>query len=158
MQYFVVQLKKGKEVSLMRKHPWVFSGAIHSLPKGLKDGDIVEVCAADKSYLGRGHYQSGGSIAIRMITFEHVEINEAFWNEKIANAKKYRQALGLPSSATNTYRLIHGEGDGVPGLIIDIYNNIAVIQCHTLGVLKDASHIANALKHNFPNEVDTIYM
>lgn len=158
MQYFVVQLKKGKEVSLMRKHPWVFSGAIHSLPKGLKDGDVVEVCAADKSYLGRGHYQSGGSIAIRMITFEHVEINEAFWNEKIANAKKYRQALGLPSSATNTYRLIHGEGDGVPGLIIDIYNNIAVIQCHILGVLKDTSHIANALKHNFPNDVDTIYM
>ncbi|MBK6498886.1 MAG: hypothetical protein IPG00_12285 [Saprospiraceae bacterium] len=72
--------------------------------------------------------------------------------------KNTDKLLGLPSSATNTYRLIHGEGDGVPGLIIDIYNNIAVIQCHTLGVLKDASHIANALKHHFPNDVDTIYM
>ncbi len=158
MQYFVVQLKKGKEVSLLRKHPWVFSGAIHSLPKGLKYGDIVEVCAADKSYLGRGHYQGGGSIAIRILTFDQEVIDAAFWNDKIANAKKYRLALGLPSSTTNTYRLIHGEGDGIPGLIIDIYNNIAVIQCHTIGILKDAQNIANAIKSNFPNDVDTIYM
>lgn len=158
MQYFVVQLKKGKEVSLLRKHPWVFSGAIHSLPKGLKYGDIVEVCAADKSYLGRGHYQGGGSIAIRILTFDQEVIDAAFWNHKIANAKKYRLALGLPSSTTNTYRLIHGEGDGIPGLIIDIYNNIAVIQCHTIGILKDAQNIANAIKSNFPNDVDTIYM
>jgi 23S rRNA (cytosine1962-C5)-methyltransferase len=158
MSTFSLKLKKGKELSLVRKHPWVFSGAIQQLPKGLGDGDIVDVYSYDQKYLGTGHYQGGGSISVRIVSFEQKDIDQSFWNQKIANAKKYRSCLNLPSDKTNTYRLLHGEGDGVPGLIIDIYNDIAVIQSHSIGVHKDADKIAKALIENFGSLINTIYL
>lgn len=158
MSNIAIILKKGKELSLLRKHPWVFSGAIQHLPKGLKDGAIVDVVAVDQQYLGTGHYQGGGSISVRIISFEQRAIDQQFWNDKISNAKKYRTALGIPSASTNTYRLIHGEGDGVPGLIIDIYNDIAVIQSHSIGVHMDASKIAQAISANFQDQIKSIYL
>lgn len=158
MSTFSLKLKKGKELSLVRKHPWVFSGAIQQLPKGLGDGDIVDVYSYDQKYLGTGHYQGGGSISVRIVSFKQKDIDQSFWNQKIANAKKYRSCLNLPSDKTNTYRLLHGEGDGVPGLIIDIYNDIAVIQSHSIGVHKDADKIAKALIENFGSLINTIYL
>lgn len=153
-----VKLKKGKEVSLQRKHPWVFSGAIQSLPKSLTDGDLVDVLSFDNTYLATGHFQGGGSIAVRVISFEKREINQLFWNEKIANAYTFRQNLQFLTSDTNTFRLIHGEGDGVPGLIVDIYNDIAVIQCHSIGVHLAAGMIAEAIAVQFKHSIGTIYL
>ena len=153
-----VILKKGKEVSVLRKHPWIFSGAIQYLPKPLQDGDVVDVLASDKQYLGTGHYQGGGSISVRVLSFTKQDIDQLFWNSKILNAKNYRFHLGLPSNITDTYRLIHGEGDGVPGLIVDIYNNIAVIQTHSIGVHKAAAQITKAITQNFEIQIDTIYL
>ena len=158
MNTLSLKLKKGKELSLARKHPWVFSGAILQLPKGLADGEIVDVFSYNMQYLGTGHYQGGGSISVRIISFEQQIIDQDFWNLKISNAKNYRLRLSLPSENTNSYRLVHGEGDGVPGLIIDIYNEIAVIQSHSIGIHKDANKIANALSENFGNEISTIYL
>jgi len=153
----IVILKKGKEGSLLRKHPWVFSGAIQNIPNHLKDGDIAEIQSFDKKYLATGHYQSGGSISIRVLSFENHTIDQSFWNHKIENAIVYRTSINLPNPVTNTYRLIHGEGDGLPGLIIDIYHNIGVIQCHSIGMYKDAQNISNALKQALPH-LDTIFL
>lgn len=154
----LLKLKKGKELSLQRNHPWVFSGAIQGLPKSLQDGDLVDVCSFDNTYLATGHYQGGGSIAVRVISFEKKEINQLFWNDKIANAYTFRQNLQIITSETNTYRLIHGEGDGVPGLIIDIYNDIAVIQCHSIGVHLSAGMIAEAINVQFEHSIESIYL
>lgn len=158
MNNFSIKLKKGKELSLIRKHPWVFSGAISQIPKGLTDGMIVDILAYNDQYLGTGHYQGGGSIAVRIISFEQQIIDQKFWNQKIANAKRYRSYLNLPSESTNAYRLIHGEGDGIPGLIVDIYHDIAVIQSHSIGVHKDADKIANAIMENFESKLNTVYL
>ncbi|HMR89540.1 MAG TPA: class I SAM-dependent rRNA methyltransferase [Saprospiraceae bacterium] len=154
-----IKLKKGKEISLLRKHPWVFSGAISFLPKGTSDGDIVNVVAFDDKFLGKGHYQGGGSISVRIISFDDQNIDQDFWNKIIYNAKTYRDSLQLIGNPlTNTYRLIHGEGDGIPGLIIDIYNDIAVIQCHSIGVHKDSSAIGQAICNNYGSIIHAIYI
>lgn len=159
MSMLTIKLKKGKEISLLRKHPWVFSGAISFIPKGISDGDIVNVVAFNDDFLGKGHYQGGGSIAVRIITFEEKDIDQRFWDGIIQNAKKYRESLDLTTSATtNTYRLVHGEGDGIPGLIIDIYNDIAVIQCHSIGVHKDSPTISNAISNNYGSKIIAIYI
>jgi 23S rRNA (cytosine1962-C5)-methyltransferase len=154
----ILKLKKGKELSLHRKHPWVFSGAIQGLPKSLQDGDLVDVYSFDNTYLATGHYQGGGSIAVRVISFEKKEINQPFWNEKIANAYTYRHHLQMITPGTDTYRLIHGEGDGVPGLIVDIYHDIAVIQCHSIGTHLSAGMIAEAINAQFKQSIDSIYL
>ncbi len=154
-----LKLKKGKEISLQRRHPWVFSGAISFIPKDLSDGTIVNVLAYNDEFLGKGHYQGGGSISVRIISFEEQEIDQVFWNQIIKNAKQYRESLNLIDSVkTNTYRLIHGEGDGIPGLIVDIYNDIAVIQCHSIGVHKDNAFIGQAIRENFSAVINTIYV
>ena len=153
----IIILKKGKEVSLLRKHPWVFSGAILNIPKNLKDGDIAEIHTFDHKYVATGHYQSGGSISVRILSFENDIIDQTFWNQKIENAIVYRSRINLPNAITNTYRLIHGEGDGLPGLIVDIYYNIAVIQCHSIGMYKDAQNISIAIRLGLP-DLDTIYL
>ncbi len=158
MQNVGIKLKKGKEISLLRRHPWVFSGAIQNLSKGIQDGDVISVLANDGSYLGKGHFQSGASIAVRILTFENQEIDQQFWNKAISEAKQYRQNLHLPSASTNAFRLIHGEGDGIPGLIIDIYNDTAVIQCHTIGVHLAKNAIATALIDAFGAILKTIYV
>src|SRR5574343_1627307 len=126
-----LKLKPGKEKSLMRKHPWVFSGALTNDIKQTPEGSIVNVTDINNRYLGTGYVQHG-SIAVRIISFTQCEIDLNFWTNKLEKSFALRQYLQLGDNAsTNCYRLMHGEGDDIPGLIIDIYNGIAVIQCHT---------------------------
>jgi 23S rRNA (cytosine1962-C5)-methyltransferase len=138
--YPKIVLKPGKERSLQRFHPWVFSGAIEAVTKELTDGEIVEVYDSKKEYIATGHYQDEGSISVRIFTFEQSVIDEEFWKFKIQKAIALRKTLGLfKNENTNAFRLIHGEGDLMPGLIIDYYNENAVIQFHSYGMylLKD---------------------
>lgn len=151
-----VFLKKDKERSLLNFHPWVFSGAIAQKEQGIADGDLVEVFSADKRLLGTGHYNEG-SIAVRLLTFGDKGITPDFWITKIENAFNVRKSLGIINEQTNAYRLLHGEGDGLPGLIIDIYNDTAVIQCHSKGMHFSRNEIAEALKQVFKNKLTTIY-
>jgi 23S rRNA (cytosine1962-C5)-methyltransferase len=140
-----ITLKKGKEISIRRFHPWIFSGAIQKMEGETADGGWVEVQDARSSTLGFGHYQNG-SIAVRMLSFSDTPPAENFWEEKLRNALYLRNAAGLPSEATNALRLIHGEGDGLPGLIIDYYDGIAIIQAHSVGMHHDRMNIAAALQ------------
>ena len=140
-----IMLRKKKEVAVQRRHPWIFSGAIYRKPDDLADGDTVEVVDADNRYLATGHYQDG-SIAVRLISFEKRSINPGFWKEKLHNAYALRKQLGLgPGSATTAYRLVHAEGDGLPGLIVDVYHQTAVMQCHSVGMYRNREVIAKAL-------------
>lgn len=139
-------LNKGKEHSLLRKHPWVFSGAIRKMEGEVAEGDLVSVHSARGEFLGFGHY-APGSIAVRLISFEETEVSPQFWIEKIGRAFTLRQRLGLVDSAkTNTYRLVYAEGDGLPGLIIDVYGGTAVLQAHSIGMWQARHEIAAALK------------
>ena len=157
MKTITIKLKQGKEKSLQRKHPWVFSGAILQADGEAKNGDIVAVVDSANELLGYGHYQIG-SITVRMITFNKEEIDQQFWNKKINAAWDLRKQLGLTESKdTNVFRLIHGEGDGLPGLIIDFYNGNFVIQCHTHGMYKNRSEIALALQSIPGLKVNSIY-
>ena len=150
-------LHKGKERSLLLFHPWVFSGAVNKLPKGLTEGDIVEVWSADEKYLGTGHFHKG-TIITRILTFENEIIDEDFWFRKIKKAFLLRKVLGfIENPATNVYRLIHGEGDGLPGLIIDIYNDTAIMQAHTIGISRHRKDIANALEKVYGEQIKSIY-
>jgi 23S rRNA (cytosine1962-C5)-methyltransferase len=152
-----ITLHKGKEISLLRFHPWVFSGAIKSKPAGLADGDLVEVYSHDQKYIGTGHY-TDASIAVRMLTFEKEAINQDFWNRRIGKALEYRRFLGLAANEqTNVYRLIFGEGDALPGLIIDFYNGHAVVQCHSVGMHRSLEFIAAALQDVYGSALQTIY-
>jgi len=151
-----ITLKKGREQSVLRKHPWVFSGAIQQLNGNLLDGDWVKVCDSKGGTLGFGHYQNG-SIAIRMLLFGHQQPNENFWKKKINQALALRKAVGLPSEKTNAFRLIHGEGDGLPGLIIDYYAGVAVMQAHSAGMHNNREHIAHALKDLLGDQLSSIY-
>ena len=140
----------------MRRHPWVFSGGVHS-SENCENGDIVEVRSFKGEFLGIGYFQEG-SIMVRMLSFEEVQIDAEFWEKSIRSAHLLRLNLSLPSHSTNAYRLINGEGDGIPGLIIDIYGNIAVIQCHTTGIFLKRKEIAAALQTHFQDDIDTIYV
>lgn len=152
-----ITLNKGKEISLLRFHPWVFSGAIKSKPAGIQDGDLAEVYAHDQKYIGTGHY-TDASIAVRMITFDKEEIGSAFWYERIKKAFDYRSFLGLTSNGNiNVYRLVFGEGDGLPGLIIDHYNGHVVVQCHSVGMHRSLELICEALKKVYGQTLLTIY-
>lgn len=140
-----IKLKKGKEESLLRRHPWLFSGAIDSASADVQEGDVVEVTAANGTFLGRG-ISSIGSIAVRILSFEQEEFTPAWWVKKIKAAYAVRQAIGMVGNPqTNCYRLIHGEGDGLPGLIVDIYGKTAVMQAHAVGIYLMRSDIASAL-------------
>ncbi len=149
-------LKRGKEASILRFHPWVFSGAIYSKPEDIADGDPVEVYDAKDQYLATGHFQNG-SIMVRICTFEKTNLKQNFWNKKIQKAFQLRQSLNLEKNGTNCYRLIHGEGDGLPGLVIDIYNKTAVIQCHSIGMYYEKEKIAKALLSVFNESLTAIY-
>jgi 23S rRNA (cytosine1962-C5)-methyltransferase len=152
-----IYLKKGKEISLKRRHHWVFSGAIHQKPEDLQNGDLVTVLSHRDEFLGIGHYQNG-SIMVRMISFDEVAIDNAFWNDRIALAHTMRRNLGLTDNPhTNVYRLVHGEGDLLPGLIIDYYNGTAVIQTHTIGMFKHVEEIASALQHVYGDKLKAVY-
>ena len=143
--YKEIVLKPKKEESLQRFHPWLFSGAIARKPELLDEGDVVRVCSSDGTLLGVGHYQIG-SISVRMLSFSDEPIDAAFYNERLSRAYKLRVDLQLVRPDNNTYRLVHGEGDHLPGLIIDIYGDTAVIQAHSVGMHKDLGLITDALK------------
>ena len=147
MQAPQVKLNKGREQSLLRKHPWIFSRAIQSPTKSLNDGDLVQVLDYKDRVLGVGHYQDS-SLSIRMLAFEDIEVDDTFWQTRLAEAFAYRNSLGiLQKNHTNAFRLVHGEGDQLPGLVIDVYDHIAVIQAHSIGMHKTRLQIADALTH-----------
>lgn len=154
--YSKIILNKGKEVSPLRLHPWIFSGAIKVKDAGLKDGDLVEVFSFENKYLCTGYY-AGGSIAIRIISFQQVAIDEHFWFEKINKAYQYRMQIGLITEQTNVYRLFFGEGDGVPALIIDNYSGHIVIQSHNIGVYLQRDSIVTAIKKVLGTHLKSIY-
>jgi 23S rRNA (cytosine1962-C5)-methyltransferase len=157
MNYPKIILKKGKEISLKRRHHWVFSGAIHQMPEGLLNGDLASVFSSRDEFLGTGHF-SHGSIMVRIISFEERIIDQDFWNEKIASAFNLRENLGLTENPkTNVYRLVHGEGDLLPGLIVDFYNGTAVIQAHHVGMHTHVKEIALAIKNTYTNKLDGVY-
>ena len=143
--YQSIQLKPKKDESLRRFHPWVFSGALTQAPSTLAEGDVVRVLAADGSFLGVGHYQIG-SIAVRILSFRDQPIDNEYYLTALTSALQLRKELKLLRSDNNTYRLVHGEGDNLPGLIIDIYGDTAVIQAHSVGMHRDLELIMAALK------------
>jgi 23S rRNA (cytosine1962-C5)-methyltransferase len=152
-----VILKSGKEQSVMRRHPWLFSGAIKQIEGKPTEGEIVTVTDNKGNFLAYGHYQPN-SIMVRLLTFEQQPIDQAFFTQRITSAYNMRMALGLAGSAeTNVYRLIHGEGDGLPGLIIDVYDHAAVVQFHTTGMFLARDFIFNALNDVLGSELTTIY-
>jgi 23S rRNA (cytosine1962-C5)-methyltransferase len=134
MAFPQIFLKPGKEQSIHRFHPWVFSGAIHSTSDEIIEGDIVEVCDQKGNYLATGHSQTG-SLAVRIFSFTRITPDNAFWRQRVLKALDLRKLVGFPQNPdTNAWRLIFGESDGMPGLIVDIYNQTAVIQLHTVGM------------------------
>lgn len=152
-----IVLNSGKEQSPKRFHPWIFSGAIKKIPENIKNGDVVEAYSAKGEYLGTGHYQKG-SIMVRLFSFEKVVPDSSFWKSKIQSAFNYRQSIGLTNNAdTNVYRLVYGEGDGLPGLVIDYYNGTAVIQAHSIGMYRERNYIAEALKGIYGEKLKAIY-
>ena len=155
-QYKKIKLKPKKESSLKRFHPWVFSGAIASLPENIEEGDVVEVYANDNTFLGVGHYQIG-SIAVRILSFEERAVDNIFYEERLQDAFQMRDALGLVSADNSTYRLVHGEGDMLAGLIIDIYGALAIVQAHSIGMHMSRDLIATALKGVLGESLQHIY-
>lgn len=152
-----IKLKPGKERSLFRYHPWIFSGAIAKLPENLMEGELVRVYDHSGNYLATGHYQIG-SIAVRILSFTDEDIDLPFWERLIKNAWDTRKAIGLiPSDHNNVFRLIHGEGDGLPGLIVDYYAGVAVLQCHSVGMYKAREIISRALINVMGNLLTAIY-
>lgn len=151
-----VILKKGREGSLKRFHPWVFSGAVEKIVGNPSEGNIVDVYSATGEFLGRGHYQIG-SITVRILSFEKRAIDREFWCEKLESAYRMREALSVISPQTNSYRLVHGEGDNMPGLIIDIYDNVAVMQAHSAGMFLQKEKLSASLQKIFGNQLKAVY-
>ncbi|MEJ1236929.1 class I SAM-dependent rRNA methyltransferase [Chryseolinea sp. T2] len=151
-----ITLKKGKEISMERRHPWVFSGAIHHMDPGISDGSWVRVLDAKGNVLAMGHYQHG-SIAVRILSFGKSPLEESFWEQRLFEALAVRSAVNVRRPDTNCFRLIHGEGDGLPGLIIDYYDGVAVVQAHSVGMHLDRERIAAALDKVFDDSLRAIY-
>ena len=154
-------LRKGKEESLLRRHPWIFSGAIDHIraeeESDFAEGALVEVYSRSGDFIAQGHYQIG-SIAVRVLSFEREAIDQAWWNRRIAVAHDVRRTLGLTDDpATTCYRLVHGEGDSLPGLVVDIYGTTAVIQCHSVGMYRSRQEIAAALRATYGERLTAIY-
>jgi 23S rRNA (cytosine1962-C5)-methyltransferase len=155
--YVKIILKPGKELSILRLHPWIFSGAIHRVDGKLTEGDIVEIFSHEQEFLAMGHYQVG-SIAVRIFSFLQVLPDAGFWKHKIEQAYHFRASLNLTASReTSVYRLVHGEGDGMPGLIIDYYNGLIVIQMHSIGMYRLRDQITEAVRSLYPDIPLTIY-
>ena len=153
-------LRRGKEESLLRRHPWIFSGAIGRVEcpsDTIAEGEIVDVHTAAGDFIARGHYQIG-SIAVRVLTFEQEPIDAAWWRARIRSACEVRRTLGLiGNAATTCYRLVHGEGDSLPGLVIDIYGTTAVVQCHSVGMYRSRMQIAEALREVYGERLAAVY-
>ena len=157
MTYKKVYLKAGKEESLKRFHPWVFSGAIAKVEGEPEEGEVVDVYTSKKEFIACGHFQIG-SIAVRVLTFRQEEINRDFWKRRLAVALDLRRSLNLVDNPeNNTYRLVHGEGDNLPGLIIDVYGQTAVMQAHSAGMHVDRMEIAESLSEVMGDIVKHIY-
>lgn len=157
MSYKRVYLKPGKEDSLKRFHPWVFSGAIARVEGEPEEGEIVDVYTSKKEFIACGHFQIG-SIAVRVLSFVQQEIDHEFWVRKLRVAKELRVALGLIGNPqNNTYRLVHGEGDNLPGLIVDVYDHTAVMQAHSAGMHVYRMEIADALSEVMGDVIQNIY-
>ena len=155
--YKSVYLKKGKEESLNRFHPWIFSGAIHHMEEGIEEGDIVNVFTATNDFIAVGHYQIG-SIAVRVLSFSEEEINHSFWCRHLESALKMRQRIGIADNENNnTYRLVHGEGDALPGLIIDCYGETMVMQAHSVGMHASRKAVCRALVEVMGNRMKHVY-
>ena len=156
-KYRKVYLRKGKEQSLDRFHPWVFSGAIAHVDDGVDDGEVVNVFSSDGRFIAVGHYQIG-SISVRVLSFDDCDIDSKFWSASLKGALEMRIALGLAdSSAGDTYRLVHGEGDFLPGLVIDVYGKTAVMQAHSVGMHMMRNDIARELMAVMGGRIDNIY-
>ena len=156
-----IYLRKGKEESLLRRHPWIFSGAIDHIKaeeeSDFAEGALVEVYTRQGEFMALGHYQVG-SIAVRVLTFEREEIDQTWWNLRIAVAYDVRRTLDLTDNpATTCYRLVHGEGDSLPGLVVDIYGPVAVVQCHSVGMYHARMQIAEALRTVYGARLTAIY-
>lgn len=155
--YRNIYLKKGKEESLKRFHPWVFSGALNKIDEGINEGDIVRVFSNTGDFLSVGHFQIG-SIAVRVLSFEDIEINGKFWEERLASALETRKAIGVAdNNSGDTYRLVHGEGDNLPGLVIDCYGKTAVMQAHSVGMHTCRHEIANSLVKIMGGNIENVY-
>jgi len=152
-----ITLQKGKEKSLLRYHPWVFSGAVARQDKDIADGDIVEVYNYENQYLATGHYHNS-STCVKVFSFAQVEPDERFWTSKLEQALAYRRSLGLIGNpGTSAFRLVNGEGDFLPGLIIDWYNGNAVLQFHSYGMYRLRDTFVKALQSLFGDKVKSIY-
>ena len=157
MTYKTIQLKRGKDDSLRRYHPWVFSGAIQRADKDIEEGEVVRVVTEKGDFIAVGHFQQG-SIAVRVLTFNDVDIDDDFWYSRIQSALNMRVDIGLAdSSDTNAFRLVHGEGDLLPGLIIDVYDKTAVMQAHSIGMHLARHAIAKALAKVMEHRIENIY-
>lgn len=155
--YKQIFLKRGKEESLKRFHPWIFSGAIHHMDEGIEEGETVRVITAAGEFIAVGHYQIG-SIAVRVLSFEDIEINTDFWCERLQSALDVRIGVGIADSPTNnTYRLVHGEGDYQPGLVIDCYGSTAVMQAHSVGMHVCRNEICQALVQVMGDRIANVY-
>jgi len=156
MNYKKIILKPKKEESLKRFHPWIFSGAIQQKDADLEEGEVVAVYTANGEFIAVGHYQIG-SIEVRVLSFEEEEIDMVFWEKRLQSALALRKAIGLVTPSNNSYRLVHGEGDNLPGLIIDIYAETAVIQSHSVGMHQYRLTIAAALRSVMGDMMKNIY-
>ena len=155
--YKSIYLKKGKEESLNRFHPWIFSGAIHHMDDNIEEGEFVNIFTASNEFIAVGHYQIG-SIAIRVLTFSKVEISYDFWCDRLSSALKMRQNVGIAdNNVNNTYRLVHGEGDYLPGLVIDCYGETAVMQAHSVGMHVCREEICRALIKVMGERIKNVY-
>ncbi len=151
-----IHLKRGKEQAVARFHPWIFSGAIHRMDGQPKDGDWVRVCDSHGNVVATGHYNNG-SIMVRVLSFGDLEVSQEYWNDCIQTAFEKRKAILDWDHATQCYRLVHAEGDALPGLIVDIYGQVAVMQCHSIGMHKDRRAIAEAILHHSSPHVKAVY-
>ena len=155
--YKTVHLKKGKEESLKRFHPWIFSGAIHHLDEDISEGEIVRVLTFMGDFIAIGHYQIG-SIAVRVLSFQDIHVDETFWEARLGSALVMRRGIGMADNPqNNTYRLVHGEGDNLPGLIIDCYGKTAVMQAHSVGMHNNRFDICKALIKIMGDRIEQVY-
>ena len=155
--YKTIVLKRGKEESLKRFHPWIFSGAIAFADNNIEEGETVRVLNADNEFIAIGHFQVG-SIAVRVLTFEDIDIDEGFWCERLTSALEMRRLTGIADNPTNnTYRLVHGEGDNLPGLVIDCYGKTAVMQAHSVGMHRHRNVIAQQLVRVMGDRIEHVF-
>lgn len=155
--YKNIYLKRGKEESLKRFHPWVFSGAIAKTDEGIEDGDTVRVITSADTFIAVGHYQIG-SIAVRVLSFDDIETGAVFWEERLAEALNMRLAIGIADNPeNNTFRLVHGEGDNLPGLVVDCYGKTAVMQAHSVGMHVCRKEIAEALVGVMEGRIENVF-